>query len=96
MATCLFLLLAIALVADGFSPAVTSGRSSTFLLTKKNPQGAPITIQEDEDAAMWIEDKKSGKSKKALSKPVGGRPINKVTKEKFDNGGQKKAGWWPF
>jgi hypothetical protein len=69
----------------------------TELFTKKNPQGLPITVQEDEDAAMWIEDDKTGKRKAAIKGPIGGRPINKVTKDMLQGKqGAKKANkpWW--
>jgi hypothetical protein len=89
-------------VAYGFSPPPAlsglSRTSSTLLQSKKNPQGAPITVQEDEDAAMWIEDE-NGKARKALQSPVGGRPINKLTKEQVqarNQGGKKKTWWNPF
>jgi hypothetical protein len=99
------LLLAIALpvVADSFCIIPPVGRASsssvTTLFSKKNPKGAPITVQEDEDAAMWIEEK-GGKVKKALKNPVGGRPINKVTKDQLQQGNKgaknnsNNKPWW--
>ena len=49
--------------AFGVTSNKSSGiRSSTLLQSKKNPKGAPITVQEDEDMAMWIEGE-DGKAK---------------------------------
>jgi len=90
-----------ALVA-GFVPShhhqqpVAFAAKKTELYSKKNPQGAPITIQEDEDAAMWIDDG-AGKRKQAIKGPIGGRPINKVTKQQIQgDDSKKKPSWWPF
>ena len=86
----------------GFTAAPIAGNqgSSALGMSKKNPQGTIYTGQEDEDAAMWIEDKKTGKEVKALKGPVGGRPINKMTKEMLSKkqGKQPAASgdkpWW--
>ena len=54
----------------------------------------PITVQEDEDMAMWVEGK-DGKREQALKAPVGGRPINKLTKEMIQGRAAKKnKPWW--
>mmetsp|Transcript_16883 Transcript_16883/g.38855 ORF Transcript_16883/g.38855 Transcript_16883/m.38855 type:complete len:104 (-) Transcript_16883:95-406(-) len=55
-----------------------------FFAPKKFPAGRPNTDQVDEDMAMWFEDK-DGKQKKALSKPVGGRPVNLYTKNQLQD-----------
>jgi hypothetical protein len=98
----LLLTIALPFVVDSFCivpPPVgraSSSSGTTTLFSKKNPKGAPITVQEDEDAAMWIEEK-GGKVKKALKNPVGGRPINKVTKDQLQgNKGAKNNSkpWW--
>uniref|UniRef100_A0A7S2VGE8 Uncharacterized protein n=1 Tax=Entomoneis paludosa TaxID=265537 RepID=A0A7S2VGE8_9STRA len=74
-----------------FSPAV--GASSTMLFNKKYPAGRPNTVQADEDMAMWFEDEK-GNAKKALSKPVGGRPVTTYTKQQVEE--IEKKGVDPF
>ena len=97
----LVVVLAVSPVVRAFSvsPVVSSSPAEkTRLYTKKYPQGRPCTIQEDEDAAMWIESK-DGKREKALKKPVGGRPINKYTRdmvEKIEKKGVPKKPWWQF
>ena len=82
--------------ARASSSSDTRSTTLVVLQSKKNPKGAPITLQEDEDAAMWIEEK-GGKVKKALKNPVEGRPINKVTKDQVQGGGsskKKNKPWW--
>lgn len=90
---------------DGFAatrgvtsqPPYRTPHGDTRLHSKKSPKGDPVTVQENEDAAMWIEDKK-GNVKKALKNPVGGRPIDKVTKDQLQGGAaekkKKKKPWW--
>uniref|UniRef100_A0A7S2Y9A8 Uncharacterized protein n=1 Tax=Entomoneis paludosa TaxID=265537 RepID=A0A7S2Y9A8_9STRA len=67
-----------------FSPISVVGRGQrshpTILFNKKYPAGKPNTDQVDEDMAMWFEDKQ-GNAKKALPKPVGGRPVQLYTKQ---------------
>lgn len=75
------LLVALSPVTWGFAPV--AGRStdlSALTLTNKYPSGRPNTDQVDEDMAMWFEDKQ-GRVKKALEKPVGGRPLDLYTKD---------------
>lgn len=86
----LLLVLAIAApMALGFtSPAVISGSSNTgtntaLSMTKKFPAGRPLTVQADEDMAMWFEDE-TGNRKKALDKPVEGRPVIIYTKDQVE------------
>ena len=52
-------------------------------MSKRFPSGRPFTGQVDEDMAMWIEDK-NGNRKKALDKPVGGRPITMYSKQQVE------------
>lgn len=105
----LFLVVASAMaLASAFAPrqpapafllrnvASAAAERTALSMSKKNPKGAPITIQEDEDAAMYFEDK-DGKRKQALKGPVGGRPINKQTSQQIQGkGAQKKPMKWPW
>lgn len=72
-------------VATGFTVSpLSAGRScsiSSLHMTKKFPAGRPYTGQADEDMAMWFDEDKQGNRKKALKKPVGGRPVDLFTKE---------------
>ena len=58
-------------------------------MTKKFPAGRPNTDQVDEDMAMWIEEDTKGNRKKALKKPVGGRPVDLYTKAQVEKIEQK-------
>mmetsp|Transcript_19788 Transcript_19788/g.47063 ORF Transcript_19788/g.47063 Transcript_19788/m.47063 type:complete len:194 (+) Transcript_19788:53-634(+) len=85
------LLLSLSSLAFGFTNGFTNinNNANTHLLlpvlcSKKFPAGRPNTDQVDEDMAMWFEDK-DGKQKKALSKPVGGRPVNLYTKNQLQD-----------
>lgn len=80
-----FLLAFFAPLALGFVPSLPSVGERTsdvacLHMTKRFPAGRPCTVQADEDMAMWFEDKQ-GNVKKALTKPVGGRPSEILTKE---------------
>ena len=87
----------LASVAMGFGPPVEVGQPSrgrtALSMTKKYPAGRPVTVQLDEDMAMWFEDKQ-GNRKKALNKPVEGRPAAQFTKEQVD--AIEKKGVSPF
>lgn len=81
VAKVLLVLVVVAHTASGFctppQAAATVGwigrgsYSNVVLQSKKNPQGPPITVQADEDMAMWVEKP----DQKALKTLVGGRPI---------------------
>jgi hypothetical protein len=92
--------LAFAPVVSGFllttTPSVVVGGDDSvktaLFMTKKYPAGKPFTGQVDEDMAMWYEDK-DGNKKKALQKPVGGRPVDLYTKEDIERI-DKRNDWW--
>ena len=90
----LLLLVSVCLVplASSFSPSCATsvrGQSSALDMTKKFPAGRPNTDQVDEDMAMWIEEDTKGNRKKALKKPVGGRPVDLYTKAQVEKIEQK-------
>ena len=75
-------------VALSFQPSINDIRArgkddSALFMTKRYPAGRPVTVQLDEDMAMWFEDKQ-GNRQKALKKPVGGRPAALFTKEEVE------------
>lgn len=92
----LLLLAILAPLAMAFTtPCGAQGSSSNTCLhmSKRFPAGRPNTMQVDEDMAMWFDDGK-GNRKKALDKPVGGRPTILYSKEDVEK--IEKKGVSPF
>ena len=91
---CLLLGTILMMVVTGFRPTAVGARTSAALsMTKRFPAGRPVTVQLDEDMAMWFEDKQ-GNKQKALKKPVGGRPATLYTKKDVEE--IEKKGVSPF
>mmetsp|Transcript_9274 Transcript_9274/g.19943 ORF Transcript_9274/g.19943 Transcript_9274/m.19943 type:complete len:91 (+) Transcript_9274:65-337(+) len=81
MKTQLAVLATVLASASAFAPSSADQRSSTALNNFLEGRGSKITIRDDEDNAMWIDDGSGGRASAAPKKPEPKKDTKKAPKK---------------